>query len=533
MPPASSAVETLLSQTTLGNASTIASVVAAICLIWYLVVLLVCGIGYVQIRRHYSTPPAAPTTTELQEEDAPHVTIVRPIKGLEPCLFDCLASTFRQSYPQDKIHVRFCIANRTEPALPILERLLQEFPEHDALILVEDEDVALQEGDDTLGPNPKIRNMSRAYREAIGDIIWIMDCNIWVPRGVCDRMVSRLEGCGSQHKYKLVHQLPLVLDTLGTTMKEETQGLLSASTSSLQTSSTVDSDTTSQDRTARTIGGGRFEEVFMSSAHPKFYTAINTVAVAPCIVGKSTMFRRSHLNSLTSGQGIDYFSHNICEDHLIGDLLWKQQIPEEKLGENWGKHALCFGDLAIQPMANMGLHEYWSRRVRWLRVRKFTVTLATLVEPGTESFLCSLYGAFAFTTLPFFANTFNIPQTWLAFVCFWLLSITLWCLVDRSLFLCLHSGASIEYDDETPSFVRAPVRPFGEWVAAWIGRESLALPIWIWAFWGGTKVDWRGRKFWVGMDMKVHEIGRKNVAVTTTDGNELVELNGRPKRRKD
>nr|POE87279.1 ceramide glucosyltransferase [Quercus suber] len=526
MPPASFADGTLFSQTS-GNASTVASVVAAICLVWEPQ-----ANQSADRRRHYSKPPRS-TTQLLQDENAPHVTIIRPIKGLEPCLFDCLASAFRQSYPRDKIHVRFCVASRSEPALPILERLLQDFPEHDALILVEDEDAALQEGDDKLGPNPKIRNMSRAYREAIGDIIWIMDCNVWVASGVCDRMVAKLEGDGSQHKYKLVHQLPLVVDTLGTTMKEETEGLLSTSTSSLQSLSTTNNDTTSHDRTARAIGGGRFEEAFMSSAHPKFYTAINTVAVAPCIVGKSTMFRRSHLNSLTSGQGIDYFSHNICEDHLIGDLLWKRQIPQEKLGEKWAKHALCFGDLAIQPMANMSMHEYWSRRIRWLRVRKFTVTLATLVEPGTESFLCSLYGAFAFTTLPFLATTFGIPQTWFAFACCWLLSTALWCLVDRSLFLCLHSGASIEYDDETPTFVRSPVRPFGEWVAAWIGRESLALPIWIWAFWGGTKVDWRGRKFWVGMDMKVHEISRENAAMKDKDGNGVVELNGRSKRRKD
>lgn len=42
------------------------------------------------------------------------------------------------------------------------------------------------------------------------------------------------------------------------------------------------------------------EELFLSTSHAKFYTAISTVAVAPCIVGKSNMFRRSHLNALTN-----------------------------------------------------------------------------------------------------------------------------------------------------------------------------------------------------------------------------------------
>lgn len=466
------------------------------------------------------------------------MTVIRPIKGLEPCLFDCLASTFRQTYPRDKLHIRFCIASRNEPALPILERLLQDFPEHDACILVEDEDAALQVVDNKLGPNPKIRNMSRAYREAVGDIVWIMDCNVWVGKGVCARMVVRLTGKGSLRRQKLslqrqklVHQLPLVIDTMGTSMKEETQGLLSTSTSPIRTSSTVDGGTLSHDRTANEIGGGRIEEAFMSSAHPKFYTAINAVAIAPCIVGKSTMFRRSHLNSLTDGQGIDYFSQNICEDHLIGDLLWKKPLPEEQQGEKWGKHELCFGDLAIQPMANMSLREYWSRRVRWLRVRKFTVTLATFVEPGTESFLCSLYGAFAFTTLPFLANFLGMPQTWTAFALCWLLSVSLWCLADRVAFLALHSAASIEIDDNTPDFVQPQRRPFGQWLAAWVGRESLALPIWLWAFWGGTSVEWRGKRFWVSMDMKVHEIwGEREANVV---GDAAVEMDGVPKRRQD
>jgi ceramide glucosyltransferase len=49
-------------------------------------------------------------------------------------------------------------------------------------------------------------------------------------------------------------------------------------------------------------------------------------------------------------------------------------------------------------------------------------------------------------------------------------------------------------------------RTFREFFFAWLGREVSALPIWIIAFWGGVTVEWRGRKFWVGLDMKVHEI---------------------------
>lgn len=487
--------------------------------------------------------------------DAPHVTIIRPVKGLEPYLYECLASTFNQAYPGHKLTVRFCVSLRDDPAFPILERLLHDFPAFDARILVEDEDPALlrQNGASSpLGPNPKIRNMSRGYREAKGDIVWIIDCNVWVGSGVCGRMVDKLCGFserGSTRPYKFVHQLPICVDVDSQLSGQETEGLLNGDLGS--------QDKLGVSRARRSwlsIGGGRLEELFLSSSHAKFYTAINTVAVAPCIVGKSNMFRRSHLNYLTSsspnqsnkvsssipaiGQGIDFFSHNICEDHLIGDLLWRSTVPSQP---KLGNHALLFGDLAIQPIANMSVSAYIARRVRWLRVRKFTVTLATLIEPGTEPFLCSAYGAFAVTSLNWFKHHLSIPQTWPAFALFWLLSISIWALVDWTVYILLHSGRTIEIaKNNIPSFAR-PLeqlsrRPFLEWLAAWLGRETLALPIWIWAFWGGVTVVWRDRKFWVGMDMRVHEIkedgGREQRGRGSTIG-VGGELNGRGKARRD
>lgn len=466
--------------------------------------------------RWYSTPHESGSPNDMAA--GPHITIIRPVSGLEPSLYECLASTFHQDYPPWKLHIRFCISSRRDPALPILERLLADFPDFDAKILVEEEDSMLLDGSIKLGPNPKIRNMSRAYREGIrrsGDIVWIVDCNVWVGPTTCDRMLTALGG------HKFAHQLPLVVDTLGTTSLEETKGLSNknGNIGQIRTESSAGHDSQllrTNERSFWNIGGGRLEEVFMSSAHAKFYTAINTVLLAPCVVGKSTMFSMSDLDSLTNGRGIDYFSSNICEDHLIGDMLWKHKVPEELRGKKLGKHALCFGDLAIQPMSSMSIGEYWNRRVRWLRVRKFTVTLATLVEPGTESFLCSLYLAYAVTTLQFFNNYLSIPRSWSAFAFTWLLSVSIWCAMDWQLYRKLHSGASIWIEEHTPGFARPPKRgsrrPFHEWLVAWIGRESLALPIWLWAFYGGTQVEWRGRKFWVGVDMRVHEITEERKA---------------------
>lgn len=385
------------------------------------------------------------------------------------------------------------------------------------MILVEEEDPNLSvEGGgrpDNLGPNPKIRNMSRAYREAKSDLLWIVDCNVWVGTQVAGQMVDLL--CGFKlhrgKKYKFVHQLPLSVDL-----------------------SQADGQASLKERIM--ASGGVLEETFLSTSHAKFYTAINAVAVAPCIVGKSNMFRRSHLNSLTSSptstnpesnslRGIDYFSHNICEDHLIGDLLWKSQVPttvqETSMleGRNpgssvrtdsykWGNHAMLPavspGNLAIQPMVQYPLQTYIDRRVRWLRVRKFTVLIATLIEPGTESFLCSAYGAFGLTSLTWLQQNLHIPQTWTAFTLIWVTSVICWSFVDRWVWRMLHQRST----GDRPSFMDIPDRRrfWSMWIWAWVGREMLALPIWMCAFYFGGTVIWRGAKLSVGANQRVRMV---------------------------
>jgi ceramide glucosyltransferase len=165
-------------------------------------------------------------------------------------------------------------------------------------------------------------------------------------------------------------------------------------------------------------------------------------------------------------------------------------------------------------MSGMTVAAYFARRARWLRVRKWTVVAATLVEPGIEPLLCSLHLSFALTTLPWFHERVGIPQTWAAMAMIWASAVTLWMCVDRWVSNKLRRLQSVEVDENTPSFALGSSRrggieqrPFAEWLAAWLGREFLALPIWTWAVLLGTTVNWRGRQFKVRMDMSVVEVG--------------------------
>lgn len=458
--------------------------------------------------------------------NTPAVTIIRPVKGLEPHLYECIASTFRQEYPLDKLQIRLCVEDKSDPAYPILAQVVKDFPDFDAKVLVENEDTNTTAN---LGPNPKIRNISRAYREANADIIWVVDCNVWVPKGVLGRMVDRLNGFKPGNRmvqpYKFTHQMPLVVDIVDYARDQLMDGqtlLSSASEASPQADLATPQGSQGLARILAQ-GGGRLDEMFMASTHAKFYGAINAVGVAPCVVGKSNMFRKSQLNMATTPSenpilardetrppGVDFFSHNICEDHSIGDILWRTDIPGFK------NHGIVWGNIVVQPMAGMSVRAYAARRVRWLRARKWTVLAATLVEPGVESMLCGLYFTFAVTNLPWFEENMGIPQTWSAMGSLWLLFVTAWMLADWAVFCRLHSASSIEIDENTPYFAKGRSGPravtrrrFSEWVLAWIGRETMALPIWTWAVLLGKTVNWRGRRFLVRSDTTVVEIEPK------------------------
>ncbi|RBA08810.1 ceramide glucosyltransferase [Fusarium proliferatum] len=494
-------------------------IIAGVFLFLAVLVFTVVALGVRAIFRNFASLPAPSPSLNLGDHP-PHVTIIRPVKGVEPRLYDCIAASFRQNYPQDKISIRLCLENDTDPAYPILQKVLEDFPNIDARILFEVDDLTLGTTPN-MGPNPKIRNISRAYREATGDIVWIVDCNVWMAKGVLGRMVAKLRGHyvgGDDMPYKFVHQLPIVVDLIdySTPVAADGQPLLAASSVEDDDSDHMGEGGSHGNPKVWAQGGGRLDEMFMATSHAKFYSAINTSGLAPCAVGKSTMFCKSQLDRATNSSlnpkiprgknlptGVDYFSHNICEDHMIGDVLWNAQF------DGYRNHGLVWGDIAVQPMSNMSVKAYTARRSRWLRARKFTVLPATIIEPFTESFVFATYFTFAITTL----RMYGIPPTWTARAITWLTTITVWMVVDFLGYRHLHSGVAMEVDEDTPRFARGSMdregiksRKFSEFLAAWIVREALALPIWAYAVVFGNTVNWRGRRFRIRRDTTVEAL---------------------------
>ena len=112
----------------------------------------------------------------------PGITVVRPLCGLEPFSRETLKSTFHIDYPD--YEVLFCVAEEQDPILPLARKLVAEYADRRARILV---------GKDALGENPKLNNMAKGFREARHDHIVFVDSNVFTPHDYLDQLVRTLE----------------------------------------------------------------------------------------------------------------------------------------------------------------------------------------------------------------------------------------------------------------------------------------------------------------------------------------------------
>lgn len=73
-------------------------------------------------------------------KDAPSVTLVRPVCGIDNFCEETLGSTFRLDYPA--YEVIFCCAQATDPVVPVIEKLIAAYPHVDARLILGDETVS-------------------------------------------------------------------------------------------------------------------------------------------------------------------------------------------------------------------------------------------------------------------------------------------------------------------------------------------------------------------------------------------------------
>ncbi|KAH8119952.1 glycosyl transferase family 21-domain-containing protein [Phellopilus nigrolimitatus] len=422
----------------------ILTALAVIALVWYCILWTISILGCLTGRKHLRLRPRSPLSS-APKENVPGVSVLRPLKGLDTNLFENLESTFTQEY--SNFEILLSVADADDQALSVVRSLLEKYPQVDAKVVI---------GEEVVGVNPKVNNLIPAYKQAKNDILWILDSNVLVTPGTLARSVDSLVGPpasaekskSNKHRIGLVHHVPFAF-------------------------------------VSEQAFGSRIEEAFLNTNHAKMYLAINRVAIESCVVGKSCMYRRSDLERVTgdlkpeqhaapdvisnSGaplpvdgreRGLAAFGRFLAEDNMIASALWHELGLRHALG--------C--DVAGNAVGNMPISAYVQRRVRWIRVRKHMVAVATLVEPFTECVMLSIIAAWAAHRL------WGVPR-WLVL----LLHYPAWIALDLDV-----------YDSLAGFYL--PVEKRWSFLIAWAMRELLALPIW---FLGmvGSEVEWRGKRY--------------------------------------
>ena len=112
--------------------------------------------------------------------NAPAVTIVRPVCGVDNFEHETLASSFGLDYPDYR--VIFCAARADDPAAALVRELIAAHPDTNAELLI---------GDDRAGPNPKLNNTIKGFDAATTDWIVMADSNVLMPRDYIQRLLAR------------------------------------------------------------------------------------------------------------------------------------------------------------------------------------------------------------------------------------------------------------------------------------------------------------------------------------------------------
>ena len=100
----------------------------------------------------------------------PPVSILKPVKGLDPDMYESFASHCRQDYPGE-YEILFAVGSPDDPAIEAIERLQREFPERSIRLVLCPE---------TLGTNGKVSSLVQALPHARFDYILISDSDILV-----------------------------------------------------------------------------------------------------------------------------------------------------------------------------------------------------------------------------------------------------------------------------------------------------------------------------------------------------------------
>jgi len=114
-----------------------------------------------------------------REETLEGVSIVRPVCGLENFTEETLLSGFLLEYPDYEI--LFCVAQPSDPVIPLVRRLIDLHPHVRARLLI---------GNECISANPKLNNVVKGWTAASHPWIVMADSNVLMPPDYLHRLLE-------------------------------------------------------------------------------------------------------------------------------------------------------------------------------------------------------------------------------------------------------------------------------------------------------------------------------------------------------
>jgi ceramide glucosyltransferase len=129
---------------------------------------------------------AAVTTPDDARATATGATVLKPLCGAEPLLYDNLATFCRQQHPGYQLV--FGVRDANDPAVAVVRQLQADYPKCD---------IALAIDKTTHGSNPKVSNLINMLPHARHDYLVLADSDIAVPPDYLARVTAPLLDAGT------------------------------------------------------------------------------------------------------------------------------------------------------------------------------------------------------------------------------------------------------------------------------------------------------------------------------------------------
>jgi ceramide glucosyltransferase len=144
---------------------------AAIPFIYYVLAIYSSGRYFRQARKH----------TGRNEDFTPPISNLKPVRGLDPEAYENFASFCRQDYPEYELI--FCATDQTDPCVPVIQKLMGDFPERKIRLLYSTGHTAI---------NDKVAKLRLMEREAQYEYLVINDSDVRVDPDYLRRVIAPL-----------------------------------------------------------------------------------------------------------------------------------------------------------------------------------------------------------------------------------------------------------------------------------------------------------------------------------------------------